>query len=78
MLRKAYDYLLFRSGKPRRYLWNRFYNFLAWMFPQQEWRTMNYGYAVDTETGHTIKLNPEDESERFSYQLYHYVATGLK
>ena len=39
---------------------------------------MNYGYAGKSETGHTIVLSTEEENERFSYQLYHYMATGFK
>jgi len=78
MIGDAYDWLMFRSDKPRKYIWQKFYNFLCWMFPQGEWKTMNYGYAVHTETGHTIVLDPDEETERFSYQLYHYMATGFK
>jgi len=74
----SYEWLMFKSNRPRKYLWLKFYNFLVWMFPQPEWKTMNYGYAVNTEHGHTIKLDAEDETERFSYQLYHYIATGMK
>jgi len=36
-------------------------------FPFSLWETMNYGFAVDTETGFSIHLDPEDSSERFSY-----------
>jgi ubiquinone/menaquinone biosynthesis C-methylase UbiE len=39
---------------------------------------MNYGYAVNSDSGHTIRLAEEEESERFSYQLYHFMATGFK
>lgn len=48
------------------------------MFPSAEWKTMNYGYAVNTETGYTIYLDAEEEAERYPYQLYHYMATGFK
>jgi hypothetical protein len=41
-----YNWVLYKSERPRSYLWRRFYDFLAWMFPQEEWKTMNYGYAV--------------------------------
>lgn len=39
---------------------------------------MNYGYAEKTESGHTIVLSNEEEAERFCYQLYHYMGTGLR
>jgi ubiquinone/menaquinone biosynthesis C-methylase UbiE len=74
----VYNWLLFKSDKPRKYAWKTFYNILCWMFPQDEWRTMNYGYAINTEKGHSILLAVDEESERFSYQLYHYIATGFK
>lgn len=74
----VYEWLFYRSQAPRRYLWRKFYNGLAWMFPQAEWKCMNYGYAATTESGHIIRLDAADETERFSYQLYHIVATGFK
>ncbi|CAG9322248.1 unnamed protein product [Blepharisma stoltei] len=74
----AYIWLLFRSDKPRKYLWKKFYNFLCRMYPQSGWKIINYGYAINTETGHTIVLDEDEETERYPYQLYHYIATGLK
>ena len=62
-----YTWVMFKSDKPRRYMWNKFYNVLCRLFPAVEWKTMNYGYAVQSETGHLVKLQMEDESERFSY-----------
>ena len=40
-------------------------------------KKMNYGFAVGSDSGHSIKLT-EEESERVSYQLYYFMATGLK
>mmetsp|Transcript_9990 Transcript_9990/g.9915 ORF Transcript_9990/g.9915 Transcript_9990/m.9915 type:complete len:247 (-) Transcript_9990:17-757(-) len=48
------------------------------MYPQSGWKIINYGYAINTETGHTIVLDEDEETERYPYQLYHYIATGLK
>ena len=75
---RFYDWLLFKSDKPRKFVWNSFYNVLCWLFPQAEWKTMNYGYALNTDTGHSIVLSEDEENERFSYQLYHYMATSFK
>lgn len=75
---EAYIWLFFRSDKPRKYLWKKFYNFLCKMYPQAAWKLINYGYAINTETGHTILLDTNEETERYPYQLYHYVSTGLK
>jgi len=39
---------------------------------------MNWGYASLTTNGVIIKnLAPEDENDRFSIQLYHYMATAM-
>ena len=35
---------------------------------------MNYGYA---DTALSIALEPQDESDRYSIQLYHYVAGAI-
>lgn len=78
LVKTGYTWLMFKSDKPRRYMWNKFYNILCRLFPAVEWKTMNYGYAVQSETGHLVKLQMEDETERFSYQLYHMVATGFR
>jgi len=60
----------------RRYLWQGFYDFICWLYPQVQWKVMNYGYAVFNDDGKIIKnLNPEFEEERFPLQLYHFVAT---
>lgn len=40
---------------------------------------MNWGYATLSADGVFIRnLAPEDENERFSVQLYHYVATAME
>lgn len=78
LLAGFYDWLFFKSDKPRKFMWRNFYNVLCWLFPQDEWKTMNYGYAINSESGHSIVLAEDEENERFSYQLYHYLATGFK
>jgi hypothetical protein len=73
---KAYDWAFYRSENSRRFLWQEFYNFICWLYPQVEWKVMNYGYAVVTNDGKLIKeLEIEYEDERFPLQLYHYLAT---
>lgn len=73
-----YEWLMYRSRRPKRYLWLKFYNFLCWLFPQPKWKVMNYGYAIDSENGYTIHMDEEEEFERYCYQLYHYIGTGMK
>jgi ubiquinone/menaquinone biosynthesis C-methylase UbiE len=41
----------------------------------QSWRLMNYGYAPLTG-GPALELDPQDEPDRFSLQLYHFVASA--
>lgn len=73
-----HKWVLFRSQTGRKYLWKRIYNGLSSHCPDPKWKCMNYGYAATTGDGHTIALKPEDEEERFAYQLYHNIATGFK
>jgi SAM-dependent methyltransferase len=56
--------------------WELFYDILFLVYPIPEWKNMNYGYAPSSKTGHSIKLDPEDELERFSLQLYHLAVTA--
>jgi SAM-dependent methyltransferase len=74
----VYEWLLYGSIRPKRYLWLKFYNFLCWLFPQPKWKVMNYGYAIESENGYTIQMDEEEGFERYCYQLYHYVGTGMK
>eukprot|EP01017_Pseudomicrothorax_dubius_P028574 TRINITY_DN3398_c0_g1_i1.p1 TRINITY_DN3398_c0_g1~~TRINITY_DN3398_c0_g1_i1.p1 ORF type:complete len:348 (+),score=93.28 TRINITY_DN3398_c0_g1_i1:116-1159(+) len=74
---KAYDWLLYRSEGPRRLLWEALYNLLLFLYPSAQWKTMNYGYAVLNSDGHLVGLRREDEEERFSIQLYHFLATSF-
>jgi len=76
---KAYDWCFYRSEGARRFLWQEFYNFICWLYPQVEWKVMNYGYAILNDNGKLIQdLNVEFEDERFPLQLYHYLATCKK
>jgi len=59
------------------FIWEQIYDILCWVLPTTEWKHMNWGYASLSPNGHLIPLNSGDESERFSVQLYHYVATGM-
>ena len=38
---------------------------------------MNYGLALNTERGSTIDLDLQQENERLSYQIYHFVGTAM-
>jgi len=48
------------------------------MIPNTEWKHMNWGYAPLNKKGILLEnLKPEDENERFSNQLYHYMSTAM-
>jgi len=69
-----YNVLIYR----RRFVWEQLYDVLCWLIPSTEWKHMNWGYAALNPEGVLIKnLSAEDENERFSIQLYHYMATGM-
>ena len=70
---EVYEWIMFRSDKPRRYLWRKFYNFIYWIEPSEELQMINYGYASYTESGKTLNLPQEMKAEQFSYQLYDYI-----
>jgi len=62
----------------RRFMWEQLYDILCWAIPNTEFKHMNWGYAALTPNGVMIKnLAPEDENDRFSIQLYHYMATAM-
>jgi len=70
-----YNLLIYR----RRFLWEQLYDILCWAIPSTEWKHMNWGYALLTPDGVMLRnLKPEDENERYSIQLYHYMSTGNK
>ncbi|CAG9329750.1 unnamed protein product [Blepharisma stoltei] len=73
-----YEWLIFKSDKPRKIIWKSFYNLLCRFTFKRNWKVMNYGYAEHSEKGHIIDLDPEEETERYQYQMYHYIASGLK
>jgi len=72
-----YCWFLYESERPRKYIWQKFYNFMCWAAPNTNWTSMNYGYALITDEGKTIELDEHDEYERFSFQLYHYVTITM-
>ena len=67
-----YNVLIYR----RRFIWEQLYDVLCWLIPSTEWKHMNWGYAsLDLNGEMLTNLSPEDENERFSIQLYHYMST---
>lgn len=57
----------------KRFLWGRWYQYLAG-YKKSDWRFMNYGYSSLNADDAPLSLEPADEPDRFSIQLYHHVA----
>lgn len=62
-------------------LWHVCYELLARRVRQREWAFMNYGFATASGRDEGLRLDPADEADRFSIQLYAHVVpddlTGL-
>jgi SAM-dependent methyltransferase len=58
----------------RKILWKGWYGFLAGRFPVEGWTFMNYGYQPTDPATPRLDLDPADEPDRYSIQLYHKVA----
>jgi len=58
----------------RRFIWRRWYQYLANVHQDQNWTLMNYGFAHLESEAAELELDPARESERYSLQLYHQVA----
>ena len=68
---KLTDYSLFR-----RIVWKPIYELLAKKFRVKDWSFMNFGYAPSGDEP-LLTLNQEDEINRYSIQLYHYLASKV-
>src|SRR3954454_23189872 len=68
---KLTDYPVFR-----RLIWKPVYELLAKRFRSKDWSLMNYGYAPSPDESF-LTLDAEDEINRYSIQLYHYLATKV-
>mgnify|MGYP000514460251 CR=1 FL=1 len=65
-----------RSPAIRRFLWLRWYQYLAG-YDEREWHFMNYGYQTAVAEDEPRKLQPADEPNRYSIQLYDRVAGAV-
>jgi ubiquinone/menaquinone biosynthesis C-methylase UbiE len=63
------------SPRFKRFLWRRWYQYLAG-YQLREWRFMNYGFAPPDDE-QPLALQPADETNRSSIQLYHHVASAV-
>ncbi len=65
-----------RSPRFKRWLWRRWYQYLAG-YRVADWRFMNYGYAGPEAGEPPLILQAEDEPDRYAIQLYHRVAEAV-
>src|SRR5688572_27985796 len=66
-----------RFAPLKRRLWRAWYDFLAGRYRADDWTFMNYGYIPPSGTP-ALALNPDDESNRYCIQLYHFVASAAE
>ena len=60
-------------------LWQGFYEIMSWVNQDDDWVTMNYGYALLSKDGRILQDISEEQDRRevFSIQLYLYTASVL-
>jgi ubiquinone/menaquinone biosynthesis C-methylase UbiE len=61
----------------RRVIWKPVYETIAKKFKAADWQFMNYGYVPHAHEL-PLSLQPEDEINRYSIQLYHYLVSLLE
>ena len=76
MLTKVFIGLSGISPRTKKLLWRQWYQFLAGHHQTKAWSFMNYGYAPLHNHSDRVKLDEEDEPNRYFIQLYHHVATA--
>lgn len=62
-------------------MWKQWYEFLAGRFSHEDWTFMNYGFADPAEPEGRVRgvvLEPADEGDRCSIQLYHQVGGAIE
>jgi ubiquinone/menaquinone biosynthesis C-methylase UbiE len=65
-----------RSPSLRRWLWKRWYQYLAG-YRLPNWSFMNYGFERTGELDKWLDLEAADEPDRYCIQLYHQVAAAI-
>lgn len=74
--RNIIKWVLYDSKKPRRWVWNRYYDFVSWLYPKDAFYIMNSGYALLSDDGLLKKFTPlnHESKEIYQYQLYYIIA----
>jgi len=74
MMYKIVFYIFDFFPKLKKWFWKRWYTVLALKVSNPDFKFMNYGYSSSELN---LNLNPEDEKDRYSIQLYHHVASQI-
>lgn len=64
------------SPRFKRFLWHHWYQYLAG-YQRADWKFMNYGFTSLTNDEPSLRLEPDDEPNRYAIQLYHRVASAV-
>ena len=72
MIKSIIVQILKLSPSTRRWFWKKWYNIFAKRARNPELKLMNYGYDSPNLS---LKLDDDDEVERYPIQLYHHVAS---
>ena len=72
MIQRFLVWFIQHGPKTKRWFWRVWYNVFARKAANHDFQFMNYGYA---EKDFFPTLDPEDENERWSAQLYHHIAS---
>ena len=72
MIKRIIIQIIKLSPSSKRWFWKKWYNIFARKARNPDLKLMNYGYDAPNMD---LKLRHEDETERFSIQLYHYISS---
>lgn len=76
MISWAMNLVFLKFSCMRRLTWKTFYNVIANQVPSSKVKCMNCGFKA-LRSEEAIELPEECQFEKYSYQMYHYVSTGL-
>ena len=74
MIQRIIIWIIKLSPSSKRWFSKFWYNLIAKRSGSHAFRFMNYGYDED---GYCLDLLEEDETEKYSVQLYHHTATQV-
>lgn len=61
----------------KKLVWKYWYNYFASKYESMNISLMNYGYTTEDTDNKQLKLDSQDEPERYCYQLYNHVAGAV-